>query len=375
MNLVILFNAVQDVVCSLNFDNKLDKEIFAGRLYQFVSNDEEHYQQILKIVAGLKWINNKEVNDYFVKYFKDNYSEKNLFINYKTNPKSSSTRLLSLISSEGLCNDFQIVNSCDLTSEFVQKFDNIYFIDDFIGSGSTIIGAIDAIWEIVKGKNLFIVCYASQDLGLFNITQKFSTIKLVSEIVLNDYKSKYDKKTVSYIHSICKLCPEANMKYGYNLAGAYVVLHNVAPNSDISMLWHPRIVYNDNKWTRLFDRELSLEILTKKNKDMIKSNGMLLRKKYNELKSKYKISFNDFEFLVYSYGCYYTKNQLLDDKYFDSEIEFNTFVSGLIDKDYLVVKKGYIIINNKPLYYDVGKVVDYLYNEKIKSQKKTTCNF
>jgi hypothetical protein len=370
-----LFNAVQDVVCSLNFDNKLYEEIFASRLYKFVLNDEKHYQQILKIVAGLKWIKNKEVHDYFVKYFKDNYSEKNLFINYKINPKSSSSRLLSLISGEGLCNDFQIVNISDLTPEIVQNFDNIYFIDDFIGSGSTIIGAIDTIWEIVKDKNLYIVCYATQDLGLYNIAQKFSAIKLVPEIVLEDYKSKYDKKTVAYIRSICKLCPEKDMKYGYNLAGAYVVLHNVAPNSDISMLWHPKIIYNNNKWIRLFDRELSLEILTKKNKDMIKSNGMLLRLKYNELKRKYKLSFDEFEFLVYSYGCYYTKNQLLDDKYFDSEEEFNTFVNNLIDNDYLSVKKGYIIIKNKSLYYDVGKVIDYLYKEKIKSQKKTTCNF
>lgn len=373
--MVILFNAVQKVVCSLNFDNKLDEEIFASRLYKFVLNDEEHYQQILKIVSGLKWIKNKEVNDYFVKYFKDNYSEKNLFINYKTNPKSSSSRLLSLISGEGLCNDFQIVNISDLNPELVQNFDNIYFIDDFIGSGSTIINAIDTIWEAVREKNLFIVCYATQDLGLYNISQKFPTIILIPEIILNDYRSKYDKNTVSYIRSICKLCPDNDMKYGYNLAGAYVVLHNVAPNSDISMLWHPRIFYNDNKWTRLFDRELSLEILTKKNKDMIKSNGMLLRKKYKELKRKYDISFNEFEFLVYSYGCYYTKNQLLDDKYFDNESEFNIFVGGLIDKNYLSVKKGYIIIKNKSLYFDIGKVVDYLYKEKNKSQKKTTYNF
>ena len=373
--MVILFNAVQKVVCSFNFDNKLDEEIFASRLYKFVLNDEEHYQKILKIVSGLKWIKNKEINDYFFNYFKSNYSENNLFINFKNNPKSSSSRLISFISGEGLCNDFQIVNITDLTTELVQDFDNIYFIDDYIGSGSTIIKAIDKIWKIVSKKNIIIVCYATQDLGLYNISQKYSKIKLVTEIILNDYKSNYDKSTVSYIHSICKLCPDDDMKYGYNLAGAYVVLHNVAPNSDVSMLWHPGIFYKNNRWIRLFDRELSLEILSKKTKKVIKSNEMLLREKYNNLKNKYVLSLDEFKFLVYSYGCYYTKHQLLDDKYFDSENAFDTFVGKLIEKKYLCIKKGYIIIQNKSLYSDIGKIVDYLFREKNKSQKKTTYNF
>ena len=56
MNGVILFNAVQEVVSSIKFDNKLEKEIFTNRLYKYVQNDESNANKILKIVSKLIWL-------------------------------------------------------------------------------------------------------------------------------------------------------------------------------------------------------------------------------------------------------------------------------------------------------------------------------
>ena len=66
MNGVILFNAVQEVVSSIKFDNKLEEEIFTNRLYKYVQNDESNANKILKIVSKLIWIRSKEINDFFV---------------------------------------------------------------------------------------------------------------------------------------------------------------------------------------------------------------------------------------------------------------------------------------------------------------------
>ena len=372
---VVLFNAVQDVVCNMQFDNKLDEEIFTNRLYKFAKNDELNYKKILKIASKLKWIKSKEINDYFISYMKNNYSESMAFIDFKERAQSSSTRLIALISEEGLCNDYQIVKIEEVTHERIKEFDKLLFIDDYIGSGETILYAIEDIWDIIKEKEINIVAYACQEKAIANINRKYSKIRIDNKRTFNRYSDEFENSEIYYIEEVCKCCKDKRMQLGYNEAGAYVVLNKVAPNSDISMLWNPTIKYRGKQWMKLFDRQVSLEVLSKKNNILIKNNSMLLRKKYNDLKRKYSLSFKEFEFLVYSYGCYYTKHQLLDDNYFDSEIECNKFIEELINKEYIYEKKGYIIISYNPLYDDIGKVIDFIYKEGRKNKKNITCNF
>ena len=375
MREVILFNAVQNVVCNMQFDNKLDEEIFTNRLYKYVKNDEMNYKRILKIVSKLKWIKSKEINDFFISYMKKYYSESMAFIDFKGKAQSSSTHLISLISDEGLCDDLQVIQIKDIKEDRIKEFDKLLFIDNYIGSGETILSAIEGIWNIIKEKEIIIVAYAIQEKAIININKNYSEIKIDCKLILNRYSDEFDKSEIYYIEEVCKCCKDQRMQLGYNEAGAYVVLNKVAPNSDISMLWNPTIEYNGKHWMKLFDRQVSLEILSKKNNILIKNNSMLLRQKYNDLKRKYSLSFEEFEFLVYSYGCYYTKNQLLEDNYFDSEKEYEEFTKELIKKKYICEKNGYIIIPYNTLYNDIGKVIEYLYKESKNSKKNITYNF
>ena len=235
--------------------------------------------------------------------------------------------------------------------------------------------AIEGIWNIIKEKEIIIVAYAIQEKAIININKNYSEIKIDCKLILNRYSDEFDKSEIYYIEEVCKCCKDQRMQLGYNEAGDYVVLNKVAPNSDISMLWNPTIEYNGKHWMKLFDRQVSLEILSKKNNILIKNNSMLLRQKYNDLKRKYSLSFEEFEFLVYSYGCYYTKNQLLEDNYFDSEKEYEEFTKELIKKKYICEKNGYIIIPYNTLYNDIGKVIEYLYKESKNSKKNITYNF
>ena len=375
MREVILFNAVQNVVCNMQFDNKLDEEIFTNRLYKYIKNDEMNYKRILKIVSKLKWIKSKEINDFFISYMKKNYSELMAFIDFKGKAQSSSTHLISLISDEGLCDDLQVIQIKDIKEDRIKEFDKLLFIDDYIGSGETILSAIEGIWNIIKEKEIIIVAYASQEKAIININKKYSEIKIDCKLILNRYSDEFDKSEIYYIEEVCKCCKDQRMQLGYNEAGAYVVLNKVAPNSDISMLWNPRIEYKGKHWMKLFDRQVRLEILSKKNNALIKNNSMLLMQKYNDLKRKYSLSFKEFEFLVYSFGCYYTKHQLLDDNYFDSENEYHEFTKYLFNKEYKKKKNGYIIIINNLLYDDIRKVIEYVYKESNNSKKNITYNF
>ncbi len=375
MREVILFNAVQNVVCNMQFDNKLDEEIFTNRLYNYVKNDELNYKRILTIVSKLKWIKSKEINDFFISYMKKNYSESMALIDFKEKAKSSSTRLISLISDEGLCNDFQIVKIKDVKEDRIKEFDKLLFIDDYIGSGETILSTIEDIWDNIKEKEIIIVAYACQERAIININRKYPKIRIDKKLIFNRYSDEFEKNDVYYIEEVCKCCKDERMQLGYNGAGAYVVLNKVTPNSDISMLWNPRIEYKGKHWMKLFDRQVSLEILSKKNNALIKNNSMLLMQKYNDLKRKYSLSFKEFEFLVYSFGCYYTKHQLLDDNYFDSENEYHEFTKDLFNKEYINEKNGYIIIINNLLYDDIRKVIEYVYKESNNSKKNITYNF
>lgn len=375
MNGVILFNAVQEVVSSIKFDNKLEKEIFTNRLYKYVQNDESNANKILKIVSKLIWIRSKEINDFFVSYMKKNYSEDMAFIDFKEKSKSSSTRMISFISGENLCNDRQIIKKSEVTKEALSNFTDLFFIDDYIGSGQTILETLEEMKDMISGKKIHIIAYACQKSGYENIVQYNENISIEVKMFLNAYKDEYEKIELEYINRVCSNCPDSKMAFGYNSTGAYIVLNNIAPNSDISMLWYPSINFNGKRWMQLFDREVSLEILSRKNSELIKKNAMHLRASYKSVSKRYSISYSEYEFLIYSYGCYYTKSQLLDNRYFDNDNDFNNCVNNLIIKKYIMIKKGYIIISDSCLYNDIKGVIESLYKTKQKIQKKVTTNF
>lgn len=375
MNGVILFNAVQDVVSSIKFDNKLEEEIFTNRLYKYVQNDENNAKKILNIVSKLIWIRSKEINDFFVSYFKKHYSEDFALIDFKEKAKSSSTRMISFISDEGLCNDCQIINKSEANEERLNQFTDLYFIDDYIGSGQTILDNLEEMKDIIANKNIHIVAYACQNSGYERMKQYDGNIDVEAKVFLNSYIDEYDKPELEYINIVCSKCLDSHMAFGYNSTGAYVVLNKTAPNSDISMIWYPKINFNGKKWMRLFDREMSLEMLSKKNNELIKKNSLQLLTEYKEMSKKYSISYAEFEFLIYSYGCYYTKNQLIDNHYFENDDDFHKCVNNLIIKKYVMIKNGYILISNTSLYNDIKKVLDSLYRLKKNSRKKITTNF
>ena len=372
-----MLEAVQNVVNSIKFDNKLEADIFTNRLYKFVQNDPTEKDSILKIVSKLKWIRNKEIYDYFNSYFSKNYSDDNVLIDFKENAKSSSTRLISFISGENLCNDEQVIKKSSILKEpsIINDNNNIYFIDDYIGSGSTIIENITDLLPYLDNKNIFVVSYAIQEQGYNSIKKFNSNIIIEYKMMLDSYKNAYNPKEIYYINKICKLCPDEKMCFGFNEVGAYVVINKISPNSDISMLWYPGIKFQNKRWINLFDREISYEILTKKNKEMIKKNSIYLMKFYKKIERKYDLTYDEFVFLIYTYGCYYSKDILMDNNYFETYDEMNSFIKKLSNKEYICEKKGSIIIENKLLYNDVKQVVDSIYKVNNNSKKQITTNF
>lgn len=101
---------------------------------------------------------------------------------------------------------------------------------------------------------------------------------------------------------------------------------------------------------------------------------MILKKYYNEkFKNKYyNITYEEFEFLIFSYSCYLTPNELIENKYFQNNNEFHNFVDNLLKSKLIKLKNNYIIISNRNLYSEINKITQKLYREQNKFKKNIT---
>ena len=142
------------------------------------------------------------------------------------------------------------------------------------------------------------------------------------------------------------------------------------------MIWNSHINYNGNRWIPLLSRELNLEAWNKKNKYIIKKNTMLLKecykKNYKTNFKRYNISYPEFEFLVYSYGCYFPPQELIKNDYFQTIDEFQNFIENLLNNKLIELKNNYIIISNQNLYNLIGKVIKEVYNKNNSFKKETS---
>ena len=143
----------------------------------------------------------------------------------------------------------------------------ILIIDDYSGSGESIINIAKAIENKYSNNKVLILCYVWQKkaIKIIKRMKKFFDKKLNNDyeiieegIVLADsYKEKFDKDndTMNYIKDICECCKQTNVKYGYRRTGAMLTFNGISPNNNISMLWNNNIEYNNSRWFPDFNRE------------------------------------------------------------------------------------------------------------------------
>lgn len=379
-----VYEALEPIVSSIDFNSEIEKDIFQNRTIKFLRNDLNcnNQKELIKIISKINWFNTKQINDFIIRNIKKILNNNIFIFQFKDKVTSSSNTTISFISNEGMCEDNQVLSKEDILNNDLSMFDGLLMLDDYLGSGDTIIDNLIQIVEKVETKKIYIVVYAAQNLAIerLEIFRKENDLDL--EIIykerLDTYIEYLEHKTQDYVNTICSLCSEPDFKIGWKNTGALVAINMCSPNNNISMIWNSHINYNGNRWIPLLSRELNLEAWNKKNKYIIKKNTMLLKecykKNYKTNFKRYNISYPEFEFLVYSYGCYFPPQELIKNDYFQTIDEFQNFIENLLNNKLIELKNNYIIISNQNLYNLIGKVIKEIYknNKSFKKEKSLT---
>ncbi len=376
-----VYETLEPIVSSIDFNSEIEKNIFQNRVIKFLRNDLNYNNQkeLIKIISKINWFNTKQINDFIIRNTKKILNDNIMIFQFKDKVTSSSNTMISFISNEGMCEDNQVLSKEDIFNNDLSMFDGVLILDDYLGSGDTIIDNLTKILKEVKTKKIYIVIYAAQNLAIERLESFGNKNSLNLEIIykerLDTYIEYLEPKTQNYVNTICNLCSESDFKLGWKNSGALVAINKCSPNNNISMIWNSHINYNGNRWIPLLSRELSIETWNKKNKYIIKKNTMFLKEYYeNKFKvrfNRYNISYSEFEFLVYSYGCYLTPYELIENNYFQTINEFQIFIESLLNNRLIELKNNYIIISNQNLYNEIGKVIKEVYknNNSFKKEK------
>ena len=347
--------------------NEYDKGIIKARITRFLYNTDDNDKRdlLFNIVSNTKWIDNKKIMDYFIKQFKK-IDEPYLIYNHKLTETGSTTFCISSLSHNGIVEDKEIINDNyfkDNPNKIIE-IDNLILIDDYIGTGNTLLKAIDNIKDKIKYKKLTIICYICQEETIEKIKSK--GIILFFKEVSKKYSNILDKDTCEYAESICNRCRQKDddkekMCFGYKNTGAMIAINQISPNNDISLMWDNTIKLNKKRWFPLFNREIGFIKWSQKNKQLIKNNSTIIRE--IQKNNKYNLSLKELEFLLYSFSCYYTEQEIIDNGYFSSSEEYNKFVSNMIEKGYIEEGKGYFYISDNNLYRYITSVMNQLFRD------------
>lgn len=378
------YETLEPIVKSIHFNSEIEKDIFQNRVIKFLRNDlnDDNQKELVKIISKINWFSTKQINDFIMRNVKKILNNNIIIFQFKDKVTSSSNTMISFISNEGMCEDNQVLTKDEIFGNDLSMFDGVLILDDYLGSGDTIIDDLSQIINAVRTKKIYVVVFAAQNLALKKLESFRNKNDLNLEVIykekLNTYIEYLEPETQKYVNTICNLCSEHDFKFGWKNTGALVAINKCSPNNNISMIWNNNINYNGNRWIPLLNRELSIEAWNKKNKYIIKKNTMILRKYYEEKFekkfNKYNISYLEFEFLVYSYGCYLTPYELIENDYYQTANVFQMFIKNLLDNKLIELKNNYIIISSKNLYNEIGNVIKKIYkeNNSIKKEKSLT---
>lgn len=378
------YETLEPIVKSIHFNSEIEKDIFQNRVIKFLRNDlnDDNQKELVKIISKINWFSTKQINDFIMRNVKKILNNNIIIFQFKDKVTSSSNTMISFISNEGMCEDNQVLTKDEIFGNDLSMFDGVLILDDYLGSGDTIIDNLSQIINVVKTKKIYVVIYAAQNLALEKLESFQNENDLNLEVIykekLNTYIEYLEPETQMYVNTICNLCSEPDFKFGWKNTGALVAINKCSPNNNVSMLWNNHINYNGNRWIPLLSRELNIEAWNKKSKCIIKKNTMILRKYYEKTFQKkfnrYNISYLEFEFLVYSYGCYLTPYELIENGYFQTANEFQMFIKNLLDNKLIELKNNYIIISSKDLYNEIGNVIKKICkeNNSFKKEKSLT---
>ena len=325
------------------------KALIVENYVKFLDNEKEiaDKERLLKILENVKWYSNANIDEFFSKTITEilNNTIGDLFCISKNKRTSSCYSIITNLLMQGKLeeNNLIIYDKITKTLEYKNIVENstILIMDDYSGSGESIINMVKAIENEYSNNKVLILCYVWQKkaIKIIKRMKKFFDKKLNNDyeiieegIILEDsYKEKFDKDndTMNYIKDICECCKQTNIKYGYRRTGAMLTFNGISPNNNISMLWNNNIEHNNSRWFPIFNREYSLELLIRKKNEYLIKNKTEIFELYQESFLKKDITYEEFTVLIILFNTYSIRKE-----YIKEALGFDTLeeITKIIEK-------------------------------------------
>lgn len=375
---------INNIIEKMNFSSaeKDKKNVVSDKIKTFLknANSDEEKEYLYEVLDSISWYTRVEIINYFEQKIEKFYTCNDLFLRYVPEKKqkklsSSSDQVIATLVENSKIEKDDVVVISDIKCNKI-TCNNIYILDDFIGSGDTIINNVLELLDEnnLAIKKLYIICFAITADGKINLEkamcEKFSSLEY--EIMYKILEKKYDEKiseqnVLDYVYSKCLMCKSNEYKFGYKDSKTTLAINMTSPNNNISILWSSAF---DN-WIKLLDRDLDLLSLESRNLRILKSNKQEIVTFYNFEIDKELLSLKEFKILILIYNCSKIDENLLDEFDICNTIEErNRLIKDLKKK--LILKNGqsYLEISDK-------KVLNYCYqfekklldiNKKIKQK-------
>lgn len=249
-------------------------------------------------------------------------------------------------------------------SKRVKKFETIVFIDDFSGSGNTILDYLKEILPYLEGKKIVIYCIHIMEDAERNILNFIDKNKNSNKIHLK-YSCKSNKvlndspELKKVIRDFEEKDLNSSFPLGYEESQALVTFYRNSPNNTISSYWN----HFEGYWSALFPRKQAGFDFLKHQNDLkhIKYNLSVLKLENYEIKvvvtlvylNEYKATAESFELRNI---LMYNKRQL------------QVHYTNLIQDEWIDVKKK---LSSKAVQYlSINKLSDVSFNDLTKDPMK-----
>jgi hypoxanthine phosphoribosyltransferase len=266
-------------------DNKTKN--LSNKIGKFISQteDREVGNILLELLQSYNYYSRSAVHNILIDFC--NEIENVLCLDKDTTIYSRIEKDSKIASSSTLLEEYKIINeigsnySHDISKLHINQFDyisNIVFIDDVIGTGSTIIKFFKKYIDKIKKCTVVLFCIEAMEEGKKAVEQYFIENEIPHIVVVyreankafdsngiyKDKASEEREKLYNFEKNLAR--GREDYALGLNQSEALISFYRNTPNNTISSYWKPY-----SNWSPLFERDLNRPLFMQANKGLSKN--------------------------------------------------------------------------------------------------------
>ena len=307
-----------------------EKELLYNLLQKVLLNEQTKVNKnnLLDVIEEVNCYKDLEINDYInatITHIIKNETRE-IYMILKEKISSSNHTIISKVLKDGLLEEYNIIKySKDNGIELKEVKENsvILIVDDYVGSGKTIIDILKELENYYNNQNVKIISYIWQEKAINKINEYINETERINNyeihidensIIEKSFKERYEENSriFKYIKDTCNTCRDKRCRFGYNKTGAMLTINGLSPNNNISMLWRDDLG-DERTWIPPFNRDISAITMQIKKEKIIKESYSNMRKFYESFSYKDTLSFDEFKMLLLLFNSYYIKIEQIKD--------------------------------------------------------------